>query len=191
MRLAFGRSGTGRSRLHERRAIVSSSMCSTFTATLTATDFGVDRTACHHPQGSVTALPGTITIFTHDDEWAGSSPKGPKPQSHQDFRASVASSKMCAGQPGSDRVGGWTSSSFVPLSWTSVESHTPRWHCVVAMLSPSVMMFATSPASWCSLRQVPPQRASCACPFAGCARPSARSPRYPTVDASCTRRRAS
>jgi hypothetical protein len=39
------------------------------TATLIATDFGVDRTACHHPLSTVAASPGTITMFTHDEVW--------------------------------------------------------------------------------------------------------------------------
>ena len=40
------------------------------TETLIATELDVDRKACHHPFGTATASPGTITTFTHDEEKA-------------------------------------------------------------------------------------------------------------------------
>jgi hypothetical protein len=57
------------SRQHVRRRFVRSSTVSTSTATLIAIEQGVDHTACHHPLGTVTASPGTITTFTHDEVW--------------------------------------------------------------------------------------------------------------------------
>ena len=55
------------------RRFVRSSNVSISTATLIAIELGVDRTACHHPLGTATASPGTITTFTHDDVWHGAS----------------------------------------------------------------------------------------------------------------------
>ena len=67
-RCALRGSATGwTSRRHERLRVVRSSTCSTSTATLIATDFGVDRTACHHPLGTATVVPGTSMTFTHDE----------------------------------------------------------------------------------------------------------------------------
>jgi hypothetical protein len=43
------------------------------TETLIATELDVDRKACHHPFGTATASPGTITTFTHDEVWYGAS----------------------------------------------------------------------------------------------------------------------
>jgi len=73
------------------RTVRSPTVVSSCTTTLIAIELDFDRTACHHPFGTTTASPGTITTFTHNEESLRGSWKGSKSHSQRELLVIAAS----------------------------------------------------------------------------------------------------